>query len=173
MAMSVDEVTLAGIEMPLTLHPRLTVVGDLAADERRKLADRLLAALGGDLSANVRWTDPIGERRNADRDSPVQPRIVEIGAADLVHEPTPERLLGLLGRARQADTQGVQSLALLVDPFAGLPIMRVWELLSITERVSERVQVLLLTDDEVTLAWAGHRAQTGSLELVRFWGAEA
>jgi hypothetical protein len=170
--MTVDEVTLAGIEAPLQLHPRLTVVGDLDAGERRTLADRIVGAIRGDEGATVCWTDPLGEHRLADPFADMQPRIVELDSVELRAEPTPDRLLALLGRARQANSRGVQSLALLLDPFSGLPIMRIWELLSITERVSNRVQVLLLTDDEVTLAWAAHRAQTGSLELVRYWGAE-
>jgi hypothetical protein len=172
MVMTVDEVALAGIDSPLALHPRLTIVGDLGAADRRSLADRLLAAIAGDLSATVRWTDPLGEHRSADQDADMQPKAFEIDAEELRAEPTPDRLLALLGRARQADTRGVQSLAIMLDPFAGLAIMRIWELLSITERVSNRVQVLLLTDDEVTLAWAAHRAQTGSLDLVRYWGAQ-
>jgi hypothetical protein len=70
------------------------------------------------------------------------------------------------------DTHGNDSLALMIDPFHGLPIIKIWELLSITERVSERLQVLMLTQDDVTVAWAAHRATLDLLQLVRYWGAD-
>ena len=169
--MRVDEVSL-GNAAPLAFHPRLTVMADLTAERRQNLADRLHATFDGEADGSVRWTDSLGEHRVVHIGAPVMPRVFVIEPADLGPDPTADRLLALLGRARQPDASGDGSLAVLLDPFAGLAIMRIWELLSITERVSERVQILMLTDDEVTVAWSTHRASTGALNLVRFWGAD-
>jgi hypothetical protein len=163
--MRIDEVTLQSPSGPLGLHPRLTVVADLGPTKRLGLLTELNSALVGN-GKTVRWTDPLGEPRTGPG-----PRLCCIGPGDLRPDPTTDRLLTLLGRARQSDRDGLHAIAVLNDPFADLPIMRIWTLLSLTERVSERVQTLLLTDDEVTVAWATHRASTGALELVRYWGA--
>jgi hypothetical protein len=170
---SIDEVTLATEARPLILHPRLTVVADLEPHQQTGVVERVSGALNGAHGSLVLWTDPLGQRHQVRPDDGPGPRLTTITASELRPTPTPERLLTLLSRARLADPNGIGSLAVLLDPFVNLPIMRIWELLTITERVSERVQVLLLTNDEVTVAWSNHRATTGSLELVRCWGADA
>jgi hypothetical protein len=164
--MRIDAVTLQSAGNPLGLHPRLTVVADLGPTKRLGLLTELHVALAATDPAVMRWTDPLGEARTGPG-----PRLCCIGPSDVRTDPTTDRVLTLLGRARQSDRDGLHALAVLNDPFADLPIMRIWTLLSLVERVSERIQTLLLTDDEVTVAWATHRASTGALELLRYWGA--
>ena len=167
--MKVTSLQLAGMDHPLVLHPRLTVVADVAGPAQIDLVGRIATALTGNGDGTASWIDSVGEPCVSGSGEEPGPRLTLVRAEDLAIDPSPQRLLTLLGRARETDRRGLEALAVLMDPFAPLPIMRIWELLSLTERVSERVQTLLVTDDEVTVAWSAHRAGTGQLDLVRFW----
>ncbi len=156
--MRVDEVMLAGAAAPLILHPRLTVISGLGPMRRTELLSQLRGAMAGSVGTVVRWTDEIGEPRVVQD----EPLLIEVIGA-LPQSADAAWLVNLLTRARVRP----RCLAVADDPFAHLPIMRVWELLAVLERVTERVQTLLLTADEVTVAWASQRATAGDIALVR------
>jgi hypothetical protein len=170
MGVHVDQVSLTADDTPLDLHDRFTVVGDLDAERRIRLIERFSHAFVGESATTVLWRDSLGEQRTVHRGAPAVPTLFLIDSDDIGERPETDRLLTLLGRARAQTPE--PALAVLNEPFAHLPIMRIWELLTVAERLSERLQILLLTSDDVTVAWATHRAQTGVLGLVRYWGAD-
>jgi len=77
-----------------------------------------------------------------------------------------ERLIGWLGRARNAGSRGAPSLAVLNEPLIGLGPRPTWDLLDAVERLSNMVQVVYLTADPAVASWASQRSAAGALQLV-------
>ena len=77
-----------------------------------------------------------------------------------------ERLIGWLGRARNAGSRGAPSLAVLNEPLIGLGPRPTWDLLDAVERLSNMVQVVYLTADPAVASWATPRSAAGALQLV-------
>jgi hypothetical protein len=77
-----------------------------------------------------------------------------------------ERLIGWLGRARNAGSRGTPSLAVLNEPLGGLGSRQIWDLLDAVERLSNMVQVVYLTADPTVATWAAHRSAAGALQLI-------
>jgi hypothetical protein len=106
------------------------------------------------------------------------PRITHISARDLGMLPgvpgegdvsvpqLVERLIGWLGRARNAGSRGSASLAVLSEPLRGLEESQVRSLLDAVERLSSMVQVVYLTGDDSVVNWANERMTSGNLTLV-------
>lgn len=106
------------------------------------------------------------------------PRITHVSARDLgmlpglAGEPDPsvpqlvERLIGWLGRARNAGSRGTSSLAVLSDPLRGLNDEQTRSLLDAVERLSNMVQVVYLTNEQTVVDWANERADSGNLGIV-------
>jgi hypothetical protein len=105
------------------------------------------------------------------------PRITHVSARDLGMLPgvpgesdasipqLVERLIGWLGRARNAGSRGTSSLAVLSDPLRGLEEGPARSLLDAVERLSNMVQVVYLTAEPVVLNWAAERVDAGALHL--------
>jgi uncharacterized protein YhaN len=55
---------------------------------------------------------------------------------------------------------------LLDDPFVRVPAERKWELMDMLRRLSEKTQLLYLTDDPFVGAWARRRADSGEISLL-------
>jgi hypothetical protein len=106
------------------------------------------------------------------------PRITHVSARDLGMLPgipgepeasvpqLVERLIGWLGRARNAGSRGTASLAVLSEPLRGLNESQVRSLLEAIERLSNMVQVVYLTSDPIVVNWANERVEAGGLHLV-------
>jgi hypothetical protein len=76
-----------------------------------------------------------------------------------------EHLLGRLAIARRAG--GFEPLPLLLDePFSGATDTRLEELLDMIDRLSERVQLMYLTDDNRVVGWARARRSSHSFSLL-------
>ncbi len=72
-------------------------------------------------------------------------------------ETVAKRLLARLARARSADPETGESLPVIVDdPLLRVPVDRRHDLLDMLMRVSERMQVIYVTDDPVVMRWARH-----------------
>ena len=70
-----------------------------------------------------------------------------------------ERIIGWMGRARNAGGRGQGSLAVLDEPLLGLVSSATWDLLDAIDRLADMVQVVYLTDDRVVEAWAEQAAR--------------
>jgi hypothetical protein len=70
-----------------------------------------------------------------------------------------ERLIGWMGRARNAGGRGQGSLAIMDEPIAGLAADATWDLLDALDRLADMVQVVYLTEDRVVEAWAEQSAR--------------
>jgi uncharacterized protein YhaN len=55
---------------------------------------------------------------------------------------------------------------LLDDPFVRVAAERKWELMDMLRRLSEKTQVLYLTDDAFIGAWARRRSDAGEIALL-------
>ena len=77
-----------------------------------------------------------------------------------------ERLIGWLGRARNAGSRGTASLAVLSEPLVGLSDTQVRDLLDAIERLSNMVQIVYLTSDSVVTEWAADRSAAEAVQLV-------
>jgi hypothetical protein len=108
------------------------------------------------------------------------PRITHIKAADLgirldgngepVQVPSVptivERLIGWMGRARNAGGRGQSSLAVLDEPLRGLEPQATADVLDAIERLSDMVQIVYLTSDSTILGWAERVARDGRVALL-------
>ena len=70
-----------------------------------------------------------------------------------------ERLIGWMGRARNAGGRGQGSLAIMDEPIAGLAPDATWDLLDALDRLADMVQVVYLTEDRIVEAWAEQSAR--------------
>ena len=70
-----------------------------------------------------------------------------------------ERLIGWMGRARNAGGRGQGSLAIMDEPIAGLSPDATWDLLDALDRLADMVQVVYLTEDRIVEAWAEQSAR--------------
>ena len=106
------------------------------------------------------------------------PRLTQIKATDLGFRPgldgdydapsVPqliERLIGWMGRARNAGGRGQGSLAVLDEPLLGLGTNGAWDLLDAIDRLADMVQIVYLTDDRVVEAWAEQGARHDRVAL--------
>ena len=112
--MRLEQLTLqiAGDDLTLTFHDRLTVVSGIGAAERRELIDMLVGALAGGLQqrTELRYVDATGLRVRAICDGDGQVRHVDETGAPATDIP---RMLGL-------DADGVRRLAHLTAADLGL-----------------------------------------------------
>lgn len=74
--------------------------------------------------------------------------------------------------ARNAGRRGESLPVLLDDPFVALQGERKWEVLDLVERLSQKVQVVYLTDDPDVVLWARRRVNAGSVALLECSAAE-
>ena len=107
------------------------------------------------------------------------PRITHIKAADLgvrldshgdaVEVPSVptivERLIGWMGRARNAGGRGQNSLAVLDEPLRGLDAQATADVLDAIERLSDMVQTVYLTADTTITGWADQVCREGRMSL--------
>jgi hypothetical protein len=77
-----------------------------------------------------------------------------------------ERLIGWLGRARNAGSRGTSSLAVLSEPLQGLAPEQVTDLLYAIERLSNMVQVVYMTNDPTVVQWAAERMEVGNVHMM-------
>ena len=124
-------------------------------------------------------------RRGASLDLPLPgpqdlPRLTHIKGSDLGFKPARgslpaevpslpmlvERLIGFLGRARNAGSRGTASLAVLDDPLIGLNAQTTWDLLEAMERIAPAVQVAYLTNDATVVTWAQQTVRSSRVEVV-------
>jgi hypothetical protein len=76
-------------------------------------------------------------------------------------------LLGRFAQTRRVGPEAEPVPVLVDDALAAFPRHEKWRLLDLLARLGEASQVVYLTDDEDTLAWAQSRSATGSLGLLR------
>lgn len=81
--------------------------------------------------------------------------------ADVQHE-----LLAHLTNANHPVSDHEPVPVLLDEPFLRIPVERKWELLDMLLRLSERVQLVYLTDDPYVAAWGRRRATDGAILLL-------
>jgi hypothetical protein len=77
-----------------------------------------------------------------------------------------ERLIGWLGRARNAGSRGTASLAILSEPLQGLAPDQITDLMYAIERLSSMVQVVYLTGDATVTEWGAQRMSSGNIHMV-------
>lgn len=77
-----------------------------------------------------------------------------------------QRLLAALTRANRVGPSSEPVPVLLDDPFVRVPAERKWELMDMLRRLSEKTQLLYLTDDPFVGAWARRRADSGAITLL-------
>ena len=106
------------------------------------------------------------------------PRLTQVKAADLgfrtgldgaLEAPSVpqliERLIGWMGRARNAGGRGQGSLAVMDEPIAGLAADATWDLLDALDRLADMVQVVYLTEDRIVEAWAEQSARNDRVAI--------
>ena len=76
-----------------------------------------------------------------------------------------ERMIGWMGRARNAGGRGQGSLAVMDEPIAGLAADATWDLLDALDRLADMVQVVYLTDDRIVEAWADQAARSARVAV--------
>lgn len=75
-------------------------------------------------------------------------------------------LFAALTRAHKVGPRAEPIPVLLDDPFARVPAERKYELMDMLRRLSEKTQMLYMTDDAFIGAWARQRADDGSISLL-------
>ena len=104
--------------------------------------------------------------RLADRQAALERRVTSLEARHGVHEANgdpgavadmQQHLLGRLTRAAAAGPQGDPVPAVLDEVFLRVPAERKWDLLDLLHRLSERHQLIYLTDDPFVAAWASQK----------------
>jgi hypothetical protein len=75
-------------------------------------------------------------------------------------------LLAHLTKASHAGPQGDSMPVVLDEVFARIPAERKWELLDMVQRLSEKTQLIYLTDDPYVGAWARRAASDGAISLL-------
>lgn len=86
-------------------------------------------------------------------------RLLGVSEAEMV-------LLARVARARRVDREGEPVPLLIDDALAGFARQDKWPLLDLLVRLGQAVQVVYLTDDSDTVAWAAARAGTGDVGFV-------
>ena len=74
-----------------------------------------------------------------------------------------QHLLGRLTQAATAGPHGDPLPAVLDEVFLRVPAERKWDLLDLLHRLSERHQLIYLTDDPFVAAWASQKVADVSL----------
>ena len=172
--------------LSVPFHHRMSVLTGLAGGARADFVEMLHRAMNGtDGSTELRYRDDYGRpllvrrtggRRRVSawqRGGPADlPRLTQVKAADLgfrtgldgsLEAPSVpqlvERLIGWMGRARNAGGRGQGSLAIMDEPIAGLAPDATWDLLDALDRLADMVQVVYLTEDRIVEAWAEQSAR--------------
>ncbi len=110
--------------------------------------------------------------RLADRQSALERRVMALEARHGGHDANgdpgamadiQQHLLGQLTQAATAGPQGDPVPAVLDDVFLRVPAERKWDLLDLLYRLSERHQLIYLTDDAFVAAWASQHSSEVSL----------
>ena len=107
--------------------------------------------------------------RLADRQAAVERRVLALEARHGGHDDPgvvadiQQRLLGRLTQAATAGSQGDPVPAVLDEVFLRVPAERKWDLLDLLHRLSERHQLIYLTDDPFVAAWASQKTPDLSL----------
>lgn len=113
--------------------------------------------------------------RLADRHAAVERRVAALearyGGADANGDPgaiadIQQHLLAHLARAAQAAPHGDPVPVILDEVFVRVPADRKWDLLDLLHRLSERHQLVYLSDDAFVAAWARQRALDGTVTLL-------
>lgn len=76
-----------------------------------------------------------------------------------------ERLIGWMGRARNAGGRGQSSLAVLDEPLRGLDTRATWDVLDAIERLADMVQVVYLTNDIGVSAWGEQASKSARIAM--------
>ena len=131
--------------------------------------DQLTAELGA-----VGEPDHGAVERVADRHAAVERRVTALelqvreqrgdDGADV--DQLQQHLLAALTKACHVGPRDEPVPVLLDDPFLRVPAERKWELMDMLRRLSEKTQILYLTDDPFIGAWARRRADTGAITLL-------
>lgn len=87
-------------------------------------------------------------------------------ADDAAIEELHRYLLAALTRAHRAGPGGEPVPVVLDDPFTRVPAERKWELMDMLRRLTEKTQVVYVTDDPFIGAWARRRADHGAIRLL-------
>jgi hypothetical protein len=137
--------------------------GDVAATyEEGAAAPGVLGVLAPDVDAlrQLMLVEPfdLGLRVDVDPDADIDTDT----APDRVHQ----RLVARLARARHHGPDREPVPAVLNEVFGALPPDIAWDLLDMVERLSERAQVVYLTDDAFVRAWARQRAEEGAISFL-------
>jgi hypothetical protein len=110
--------------------------------------------------------------RLADRQSALERRVMSLEARHGGHDANgdpgamadiQQHLLGRLTKAATAGSQGDPMPAVLDDVFLKVPAERKWDLLDLLYRLSERHQLIYLTDDAFVAAWASQHSSDVTL----------
>ena len=110
--------------------------------------------------------------RLADRQAAVERRVMALEARHGGHDANgdpgavadiQQHLLGRLTQAATAGPQGDPVPAVLDEVFLRVPAERKWDLLDLLHRLSERHQLIYLSDDPFVAAWASQKAGDVSL----------
>ena len=110
--------------------------------------------------------------RLADRQAAVERRVMALEARHGGHDANgdpgavadiQQHLLGRLTQAATAGPHGDPLPAVLDEVFLRVPAERKWDLLDLLHRLSERHQLIYLSDDPFVAAWASQKAGDVSL----------
>ena len=113
--------------------------------------------------------------RLADRHAAIERRVSSLEAKHGGHDPNGDpgavadiqhHLLAHLTTAAQAGPHGDPVPAVLDEVFLRVPAERKWDLLDLLHRLSERHQLIYLSDDPFVAAWARQHAAAGSVRLL-------
>jgi hypothetical protein len=146
----------SGPDLAALVAERSSIVAELAAarDDAMRLVDVDVAAL--------RDRHTAAERRVAALETHLRGERGE--SADI--EQVQRYLLAALTKANCVGPLGEPVPVLLDDPFVRVAAERKWELMDMLRRLSEKTQVLYLTDDAFIGAWARRRSDAGEIALL-------
>ena len=163
--MQIEDFSLAGpVAFEVSLHPRLTIVRGCYEALRRTVCEILPGAFYGfDVASKVRWIGRSGETHVVGPTDAIVPKLTVIRSDQL---DTSNRIVDLLTMARVPGTARAPGLVVLDEPFRDLDTHETWEALDIVDRLSARVQMLLLTEDPCVEAWAEHRQGAGTMRSI-------
>jgi len=161
----IEEFSLAGpTDFEVALHARLTIVRGCDEALRREICETLPGAFYGfDVVSRVRWTGRSGESHTVGPTDAIVPKLTVIHNHQL---DTPDRIVDLLTMARVPGTARAPGLVVLDEPFGDLDAQQTWECLDLLDRLSSRVQMLVLTEEPCVEAWAEHRQGAGTLSCI-------
>jgi hypothetical protein len=157
----IEDFSLAGpTELEITLHPRLTILRGCSQPVRQAICEYLPGAFYGfDVASKVRWIGRSGERHVVGPTDAIVPRLTVIHHEQLDSE---QRILDLVTMAGASTTARAPGLIVFDEPFADHNDRQTWEYLEMLDRLSVRMQMLLLTEDPCVTAWADHRQGAGT-----------